>query len=74
MSEFEERRQKKERGVSNKEILQDFIDNLNDYDSLFILGQSKSDGDYAISWSFEEEGAVIGAIECAKYTIMENRE
>lgn len=74
MSEFEERRQKKERGVSNKEILQDFIDNLDEYDSLFILGQSKSDGDYIISWSFEEEGSVIGAIECAKYTIMENRE
>lgn len=74
MSEFEQAKQKRERGVSSLEILQDFVDNIDDYDAVFILGKSKSDGDYILSWSFPEDDTVVGAIEMAKYTIMENRE
>lgn len=73
MSEFEEALQKKKRGFSNKELLDDFIQNIDDYDSVFILGKRKEDGDFITSWSFEEDNSVIGAIELAKYTIMENR-
>lgn len=74
MSEFEQAKQKKERGVSSLEILQDFLDDIDEYDSIFILGKRKEDGDNIISWSFREDDSVIGALELAKYTISENRD
>lgn len=73
MSEFEQAKQKKERGVSSLEILQEFIEDLDDYDGIFVLGKRKEDGEYIISWSFSEDDSVIGSLELAKYTIMENR-
>lgn len=73
MNHFEQAKQKKERGVSSKEILDDFIERLDDLDGVLIIGKEKNDEEYIISWSFSDTASVIAAIETSKYTIFENR-
>lgn len=73
MNEIEQMRKKKENGFSDVEILQDFLDSVDDYDGIVIVGKRK-DGEIITSWSADEGTSAIGMMELSKYIMIENRE
>lgn len=69
MIDFEEAKQKQERGVTVKELLEDRLMKVDDMDSIVIISTNK-DGTIETGFSLESSLESLGMLEVGKQTIL----
>ncbi|MDN6288877.1 MAG: hypothetical protein L0J63_01155 [Tetragenococcus koreensis] len=69
MNEFEERKQKKERGITVKETLNQALDIADDIETIVIV-YKKKDGTVPTSFNWENSLEALGMLEIGKADII----
>ena len=69
VSEFEERRQKKERGITVKESLKQVTDQADEIETIVIV-YKKKDGTIPTTFNWESSLEALGMLEIGKADIM----
>lgn len=68
--EFKEAKQKKERGYTVKEAIQEITDNQSDYHDVIVIGVTK-DGDIDTAYSVDNTATAIGYLEVVKQDFLD---